>query len=232
MKKVISVLLTAGLVWFGACAQGQKKTELKTDLEKVSYVLGQNVGSSLKQMETEIDLAAFIQGLRDTLAGSQPLLTAEEADKVMEAFSVRRQEEHQKKASEMAEKNRAEGVAFMEQNKNKDGVMTTASGLQYEVVQEGSGPQPKAGDRVSVHYRGTFLDGKEFDSSYKRGEPATFLLNQVIPGWSEGVQLMKVGSKYKFCIPSELAYGEGGYRDAIGPNCTLIFEVELVDIKK
>ena len=232
MKQIFAAFLMTAMVWISACAQDQKKTELKTETEKVSYVLGQNVGVSLKQLETEIDLAAFIQGLRDTLEGSKPLLTAKEADGIMQAFSTRRQQEYQKKANQASEKNRLEGMAFLEQNKNKSGVMATASGLQYEVLQEGSGPQPKATDEVTVHYRGTLIDGKEFDSSYKRGEPATFRLNQVISGWTEGVQLMKVGSKYKFCIPPELAYGERGAGADIGPNCTLVFEVELVAIKK
>jgi FKBP-type peptidyl-prolyl cis-trans isomerase len=231
MKGICTVILTAAAIWFGACAKDQGKTELKTDSEKVSYVLGQNVGGSLKEIEAEIDLAAFMQGLRDTLGGRQSLLSEDEAEQVMQAFSVRRQAEYQKKAEELAEKNQTEGQEFLEQNKNKAGVKTTASGLQYEVLQEGSGPRPKATDQVTVHYRGTLLDGQEFDSSYKRGEPTTFPLNRVISGWTEGVQLMKVGSKYKFYIPSQLAYGERGAGDVIGPNATLIFEVELVGIK-
>jgi len=231
MKQIV-VLLMALVAGLSACAQDQKKTELKTEVEKVSYAFGQNIGISLKQMETEIDLAALVQGLRDTLEGSKPLLSAEDCSKVLQEFSMRRKQEHQKKADEMAEKNQTDGAAFLEQNKNRPGVQTTASGLQYEVLQEGSGPQPKATDEVTVHYRGTLIDGKEFDSSYKRGEPATFQLNQVIPGWTEGVQLMKTGSKYKFYIPPRLAYGERDAGDVIGPNSTLIFEVELVGIKK
>lgn len=232
MKQTGAVILMAAAMGLFACAREQGKTELKTDSEKVSYVLGQNVGSSLKQLETEIDLAAFTQGLRDTLEGRQPLLSEEEAEQVMQAFSIKRQEEYQRKADELSEKNQTEGQEFLEQNKSKAGVKTTASGLQYEVLQEGSGPQPKATDEVTVHYRGMLIDGKEFDSSYKRGEPTTFPLNRVIPGWTEGVQLMKVGSKYKFYIPPQLAYGERGAGDVIGPNATLIFEVELIDVKK
>lgn len=232
MKKIMSVLTVATMIWLSACGQEQQKTELKTDAEKVSYVLGQNVGGSVKQFQSEFDLPSFVQGLRDTLDGKKMLLTSEEAEKVMQEFSMRRQQEFKKKTTELGEKNLTDGMAFLEQNKSKEGVVATASGLQYEVLNTGSGPKPKASDRVSVHYLGTLIDGTEFDSSYKRGEPATFVLNEVIPGWTEGVQLMNVGSKYKFYIPAELGYGERGAGNAIGPNCALIFEVELVDIKK
>lgn len=179
--KQIFVLLMALMAWFSACAQEQV-TELKTEEEKVSYVLGQNVGVSLKQLETKIDLAAFMQGLRDTLEGGKPLLSAEDCNKVMQEFSTRRQQEHEKKADEMANKNQTDGMAFLEQNKNKSGVLATASGLQYEVLQEGSGPQPKATDEVTVHYRGTLIDGKEFDSSYKRGDPRDISSQPGYPG--------------------------------------------------
>jgi FKBP-type peptidyl-prolyl cis-trans isomerase len=203
---------------------------------KSSYTLGQNFGNSIKRGAFEFDQAAMIQGLKDALAGNDPLLNQEEMSSIMRELTqkmqaaAQREQESDPQRAQLAEQNRTEGEAYLAENKNKPGVITTDSGLQYEVLAEGEGPQPTAASTVKVHYRGTLIDGKEFDSSYSRGEPTTFPVNRVIPGWTEALQMMKVGSKYRLAIPSYLAYGEGGAGGMIGPNATLIFEVELLEI--
>jgi FKBP-type peptidyl-prolyl cis-trans isomerase FklB len=169
-----------------------------------------------------------LAGLKDALSGKQPALSEKEMQETMEAWS--KQMEDKQKA--VGEKNVADGVKFLAENKSKSGVKTTASGLQYKVIKEGSGAQPKVTDTVTVHYRGTLINGTEFDSSYKRGQPASFPVNGVIKGWTEALQLMKAGSKYQLFIPSSLAYGERAAGADIAPNSTLIFEVELLDVKQ
>jgi FKBP-type peptidyl-prolyl cis-trans isomerase FkpA/FKBP-type peptidyl-prolyl cis-trans isomerase FklB len=171
-----------------------------------------------------------MEGLRATYAGEETLLTREEALAERQKFIEQRQQRLEQERAEEATVNREEGEAFLAQNAQNDDVMVTESGLQYRVIEEGEGDRPSATDRVTVHYRGTLINGVEFDSSYARGEPATFGLNQVIPGWTEGLQLMREGGKYEFFIPSDLAYGEQGRPGPIGPNATLIFEVELIEI--
>ena len=212
--------------------------QLDTEQDKLSYVIGMDIGNSLKQLNAEFNLEAMALGIKAVLESETPLLDQAEAEQIKQAFFQKVQAEAQQKAAAAAEeqaaagqKNLQAGQAFLTENKTKEGIVETASGLQYQVLQEGDGPKPKASDTVTVHYRGTLLDGNEFDSSYSRGQPATFGLNQVIAGWTEGVQLMPVGSKYKFFIPSNLAYGEQGAGGRIGPNETLIFEVELLEIK-
>jgi len=167
---------------------------------------------------------------RDKVSGEETRLTQEEALAEREAFMQRRQQQMQAQQQQEAQANSEAGEAFLAQNADRDGVMVTDSGLQYRVIEEGEGDSPAAEDRVTVHYKGTLIDGTQFDSSYDRGEPATFALNQVIPGWTEGLQLMSEGAKYEFFIPSELAYGEQGRPGPIGPNATLIFEVELLEV--
>src|SRR5207245_6156428 len=174
---------------------------------------------------------ALADGVKDGLSGVQPLLTEDEVRQVMTTFSKEMTEKTAMANKEAAEKNTAEGEKFLRENKNKPGVKTTASGLQYKALKEGSGAPPKATDTVVVNYRGTLVDGTEFDSSYKRGEPAPFPVNRVIKGWTEALQLMKPGSKYQLFIPASLAYGERGAGRDIGPNATLIFDVELLSIK-
>ncbi|HKJ18083.1 MAG TPA: FKBP-type peptidyl-prolyl cis-trans isomerase [Xanthomonadales bacterium] len=205
--------------------------ELETQEQKLAYIIGMDIGNSLKQQGTDIDLQALFEAIEAIYNGEEPAMTAEEAAAVREAYIAERRSEVEAQQAELAVKNAAAGDAFLLDNRNKEGVMVTESGLQYEVITEGDGPTPTATDRVRVHYRGTLLSGDEFDSSYSRGEPATFVLNQVIPGWTEGLQLMPVGSKYKFYIPGELAYGASGGR-SIEPNSTLIFEVELLGIEE
>lgn len=206
--------------------------ELNTQDEKFSYMLGMDIGGSLKEVPIEFDFEIFLQGINDSFKGEKPLLTTEEVVKVKEEFIKKMQEEGARKMQELAEKNKEEGEEFLAQNKEKEGVITTESGLQYKVLEEGEGATPEGSDKVTVHYKGTLIDGTEFDSSYERGEPVTFPLDGVIPGWTEGVQLMKVGSKYRLFVPSELAYGEHGAGPQIGPNSVLIFDVELLAIEE
>ena len=204
--------------------------KLTTEKEKISYMVGMDVGSRLRSIQSDIDLAIVMQALNTVYKGEPPLLPPEEASKVAESFQKKKTAEMESKMKEMGSKNKTEGATFLAANKVKPGVKTTASGLQYQVVKEGTGPKPKATDKVKVHYTGTLTGGQKFDSSVDRGAPAEFVLNQVIPGWTEGVQLMSVGSKYKFVIPSALAYGERA--GPIPPNSTLVFDVELLEIMK
>lgn len=203
---------------------------LKTDKDKVSYMIGMDMARGLVQVKEDIDIEVVEQAIEDQLAGREPLLSKEQAIEIRKDFMKQRQEKRVAERKLEAETNKKEGVAFLEKNKTKAGVKTTASGLQYEVVSEGKGAKPKPTDRVKVNYVGTKIDGTEFDSSYKRKAPATFPVSGVIKGWSEGLQLMSVGSKYKFYIPADLAYGERGPAK-IGPDATLIFEVELLGIE-
>ena len=231
MKKTLtSVLAACAVLALAACQKNADKKELKTETEKVSYAIGMDIGNSLKRLETDIDTNALRQGADDVLQGKKTLMTQDEVMKTMQEFAKNLQANQEKKTKEKAGKNLEEGKKFLEENAKKEGVVTTKSGLQYQVITEGKGAKPKATDRVSVHYKGTLLDGTTFDSSYDRGQPATFPLNAVIPGWTEGVQLMSVGSKYKLWIPAELGYGERGAGPKIGPNATLTFEVELLSI--
>lgn len=204
--------------------------KLESLQDRASYAIGINLGRSLKSNDVQVNTELVIKGLRDGLAGGQPLLTDAEMQATMQSLQQQVQQQQQEKQKAIGEKNKTEGEAFLAKNKERKEVKTTASGLQYEVLKEGTGPTPKATETVTVHYTGTLIDGTKFDSSVDRGQPATFVLNQVIPGWTEGVQLMKVGSKYKFYIPAALGYGERGAGGVIGPNSPLIFEVELVSI--
>jgi FKBP-type peptidyl-prolyl cis-trans isomerase FkpA/FKBP-type peptidyl-prolyl cis-trans isomerase FklB len=204
---------------------------LKTDKQQVSYMIGMQLGESMKPVKDEIDLDTVMRAVRTTLDDGQLLMTEEQAMQVAQSFGERMQAKQQAEAEALAKTNLAEGEKFLAGNAGKPNVQTTASGLQYQVLTEGKGAKPTAEQTVRVHYKGELLDGTTFDSSYDRGEPAVFALNQVAPGWAEGVQLMPVGSKYKLWIPSKLGYGEQGTPGGpIGPNATLVFEVELLDI--
>jgi len=202
------------------------------DKTKVGQLVGsQMVGPSLMPIKDEIELPVLVQAVRTVLEGGQPLLAEDEAKSVLAAFSQRVQGKLQAKSAADGERNKTEGAGFLAKNKAVTGVYTTSTGLQYMVLRQGSGARPRATDRVRVNYRGTLLDGTVFDSSYERGQPVEFGLDQVIPGWTEGVSLMPVGSKYRFWIPGELAYGSKGTPGGpIGPNATLVFDVELMDI--
>jgi len=204
---------------------------MKTEREQVSYVIGMQIGDSLKAAKDEVDLDTLFKAVRSTIDGKEPLLGQEEAMQVMQDFGMRMQAKQMAEMQEAAKRNAEEGEKFLAGNGNKEGVQATASGLQYQVLTAGEGARPAAGDTVRVHYRGTLLDGEVFDDSYARGEPVEFALAQVVPGWQEGLQLMPVGSKYRLWIPGKLGYGEQGTPGGpIGPNATLVFEVELLDI--
>jgi FKBP-type peptidyl-prolyl cis-trans isomerase FklB len=204
---------------------------LKTDKDKFSYALGMRMGASLKKQEVPVDPAILQRGLKDALAGNKLALSDQEAQAAMMKVQndVRQKQEAKMQAEGAA--NKKQGEDFLAANKSKEGVVALPSGLQYKVLKEGTGPKPAASDSVECNYRGTLIDGKEFDSSYKRGQPATFPVSGVIKGWTEALQLMPVGSKWQLYIPSDLAYGERGAGGEIGPNSTLIFEVELLNIK-
>lgn len=204
---------------------------LETGKKQVSYMIGRDMGKSLTVIKDEIDLEVLSQAIADQFAGKDSKLTEEQALKVQETFTATIQAKQAAEAEAKAAKGKEEGAAFLATNKDKPGVKVTESGLQYQVVRAGSGPMPASTDVVRVHYKGTLLDGTVFDSSYDRGQPAEFGLAQVIPGWSEGVALMPVGSKYMFWIPAELGYGEAG-GGPIPPNAMLTFEVELMEIVK
>jgi FKBP-type peptidyl-prolyl cis-trans isomerase FklB len=201
--------------------------ELKTEKQKFSYTVGFQVGQSLKRDGLELDVKAFSQAVEDVLSGAQPQLSMDQMKAAINTFREKQMEE--KRA--LAEKNKKEGEAFLAANKKKKGVKTLPDGLQYQVIKAGTGATPKATDTVEVNYRGTLLDGKEFDSSYKRGKPTTLQVGGVIKGWQSALEHMKVGGKWKVWVPSDLAYGERGAGNVIGPNETLVFEIELLDIK-
>ena len=206
--------------------------ELETQIEKQSYALGVQLGKDLERGAVEVDPELVADGIRDALTANEIKLSEQEIMETMQAMQSEMMEKQMAKRQQAAEENLAEGEAFLTANKTRDEVKTTESGLQYMVVEKGSGPSPGPEDKVSVHYKGQLIDGTVFDSSYQRGEPATFPVGGVIPGWTEALQLMKEGGKYKLFIPSELAYGERGAGQQIGPNETLIFEVELLDIEE
>lgn len=214
-----------------ACAGGGGHSGPLTSLrDSASYAVGMGMGNQLAQVKDEVEVEQVIQALRDVLEGDTTRMTPMDAQRVMQAYGAEVQQRQQVARAAEADSNRAAGEAYLAENAGRPGVQVTESGLQYEVLTEGQGPKPTATDRVQVHYRGTLVDGREFDSSYG-GEPAVFSLAEVIPGWSEAVQLMSVGSKYRFVLPSDIAYGQMGSPPDIGPNATIIFEVELLGIE-
>ena len=234
MKHILMTTVCLALLVTPA-VPAEKKDELKTQKDKVSYLIGVDMGRKMRaefdKQSIDVDPAVLAKGVKDALAGGNILLTDAELQEIRTALQSDIAAKNMERVKALAEKNKKDGDAFLTENRKKDGVKTTDSGLQYKVITVGTGKSPKATDKVTVNYRGTLVDGNEFDSSYKRGEPVTFSLNQVIKGWTEGIQLMKEGSKFTFFIPSELAYGERGTPGGpIGPNAVLIFEVELLSI--
>jgi len=204
---------------------------LKTDKDKVSYAIGADLAGRLKSQSIDIDPALLSRGLKDTLAGATPLMTQDEVRAALMGLQNQLREKQAAVAKEKGEQNRKAGDAFLAENKGKEGVVTLPSGLQYKILKAGEGEKPKPTDTVVCNYRGTLIDGKEFDSSYKRGQPATFPVSGVIKGWTEALQLMPVGSKWQLFIPPDMAYGDRGAGNDIGPGATLIFEVELISIQ-
>lgn len=227
--KILTVIFTFTLV---ACnAQEIKKEDLKTQEEKASYSIGYDIGQNMKQNYVEIDPEKFLAGLIHGINDSTSLLTEEEMMEVMTQFQNDLTQKREEKTKGEKEKNKKASDDFLAENKKKDGVVVTASGLQYKVLVSGKGKTPTEASNVTVHYTGTLIDGKEFDSSVKRGEPTTFPVTGVIKGWTEALKLMKEGDKWMLYIPSELAYGENGAGNVIGPNQALIFEVELISVQ-
>jgi len=226
MKKILLPLL-----FFAALpALADGTNQFASDSAREAYALGVNIGSNVKHNVTDLDTDSFMRGLKDGLAGT-PALSDAEIRATLQKFQTEMRAKQQQRAAEMQVKNKAEGETFLKANKSKPGVITLADGLQYEVITKGTGAMPTASDTVSVNYRGTLIDGTEFDSSYKRGQPAQFEVDHVIPGWTEALQKMPIGSKWKLYIPSDLAYGERGSPPTIQPNSTLIFEVELLSVQ-
>ena len=200
-------------------------------MDKVSYALGIGIGRQLSQMgAADLNIDDFVQAIKDVIAGDLKLGDAE-AQQIVQEFFAKQEEKQKAEAAEKGKAAKQDGEKFLAENGRKEGVITTASGLQYQVLREGNGQSPKATDTVECHYEGTLIDGTKFDSSYDRGQTATFPLNQVIAGWTEGLQLMKEGGKYRFFIPYELGYGERGAGASIPPFSTLVFDVELVSVK-
>jgi FKBP-type peptidyl-prolyl cis-trans isomerase FklB len=212
-------------------AQPQGGPVLKTEKEKASYALGMNIANGIKRQKADVDPDSVARGLRDELAGRKPLLTIEEARTALAVLQNEVRKKQEEEMQKVGEANMKEGAEFLAANKAKEGVVTLASGLQYKILTAGTGPKPTASDTVVCNYKGTLINGREFDSSYKRGQPASFPVSGVIKGWTEALQLMPVGSKWELFIPPDLAYGSRGAGGVIGPNATLIFEVELLSIK-
>ncbi|MDQ2178123.1 FKBP-type peptidyl-prolyl cis-trans isomerase [Marinifilum sp. D714] len=223
--KALSLALGLGAMTLVSCNQnGNKDVALNNQIDSVSYSIGINFGTNLKKSNiTEFNEAAILAGIYDVIEGDSLKIELRESGSVINNYMRALQ-------TKIGEENIAKGEKFLSENAKKEGVITTASGLQYRVITEGTGEKPAATDQVKVHYRGTTIDGKEFDSSFKRNQPATFAANRVIKGWTEALQLMPVGSKYELFIPAKLAYGPRGAGGDIGPNETLIFEVELLEI--
>jgi len=221
-----------GIMLFASSVYAGDNIELKDQKDKVSYSIGSNIGKNLKRQSVEVNPDVLLQGIKDVLSGGKTLMTEQEVNETMMNFQKDIMAKQQARMKELSEKNKKEGEAFLAENKKKEGIIALPSGLQYKVIKEGDGKIPTATDTVTVHYRGTLIDGTEFDSSYTRGQPVTFPVKGVVPGFSEALQLMKVGSKWQLFIPSNLAYGERGAGDDIGPNSTLIFDLELISIKE
>jgi FKBP-type peptidyl-prolyl cis-trans isomerase FklB len=229
LKSTLALLVVLALL--APRAGARQKEALKTQKDKISYSIGLDIGRSLKRQAIDVDQNLLVRGLKDALSNQKQLLSDDEARECLTAFQRELVAKRTEEAKKAGEANMKEGEVFLAQNKKKPGVVTLPSGLQYKILKEGTGKTPKATDTVITNYRGTLINGKEFDSSFRHGKPATFPVDQVIRGWTEALQLMKVGSKWQLFIPSELAYGPNGAGTDIGPNTTLIFEVELVGIK-
>jgi FKBP-type peptidyl-prolyl cis-trans isomerase FklB len=232
MKRIqlLALLFVSALA--GCQASAPKPAALETDVQKNGYSVGYDIGRALKKQPLDLDADAVVRGLSDAYKGAAQAMTDEDMTKQLNALRTEAQRRVLEQRKQAGEKALKEGEEFLAKNKNEKGVVTTASGLQYKIIKAGKGKKPTAKDTVTVHYRGTLINGTEFDSSHKRGQPATFPVSGVIPGWTEALQLMPVGSTWTLYIPSKLAYAENGSGPQIGPNATLIFEVELLEIKK
>lgn len=231
-KLILAAVCAAALPVSAAEEKPSAPVKLETEEQKISYIFGNNIGTRMKSDGLKVDLDSLVAGIKEALAGSPSRLSEEETNAALQKFQEKMQAEQEKAAASTGSENAKAGEEFLATNGKREGVTTTASGLQYEVLKKADGAKPKKESTVRVHYHGTLIDGTIFDSSVERGEPAEFPVNQVIPGWTEALQLMPVGSKWKLFIPSKLAYGPRGAGDDIGPNSTLIFEVELLGIEE
>ncbi len=227
--------LAVAAICFALALPGTAKAEdpqaLKGEKERLGYSIGMDIGATLKRQGVEVDAESLARGMKDAFTGGKTLLTEDEARVEIEGYQKKMMEKQAEEMKKLGEKNKAEGERFLAENAKKEGVKTLPSGLQYKVIAPGTGKTPKASDSVTTHYKGTLIDGTEFDSSYRRGQPATFPVSGVIPGWTEALQLMKEGAKWQIFLPPSLAYGERGVGRDIGPNSTLIFEVELISVQ-
>lgn len=223
-------IIAAALIGIAAVSVAAEKVSLKTENDRISYSIGVDIGKNFHDQDIKVNTNSLVAGIKDGLKAQTTLLSEDEIKQTLMNFQQSMLDKRAAEFAQVAEKNKAEGEAFLAENKTKEGVVTLNSGLQYKVQRAGSGSSPKVDDLVTTHYRGRLIDGTEFDSSYKRGEPVQFPVNGVIPGWTEALQLMKPGAKWELFVPSELAYGEYGAGRVIGPNATLIFEVELISV--
>jgi len=228
----LRLLTILAIVFLASQVNAEENLLLKSQRDKVSYIIGMDIGKNFKNQSIDIDPDILAKGIKDALAGGKPLLTEQEVRETLAAFQKEMIAKQEELAKKLGEKNKKEGEAFLADNKKKEGVQTLASGLQYKVIKAGTGNKPQITDTVTTHYRGTLIDGTEFDSSYRRGKPATFPVKGVIAGWTEALQLMEEGAKWQLFIPPYLAYGDRGAGRAIGPNVTLIFEIELISIQE
>lgn len=236
MKQSLALLGFLGLCMahsaFAAADKASSNAPFNNKTDKISYSIGVDVGKSISKQGIEINPDIFAQGLKDAKDAKNVKMTDEQVRETLLALQTELVEKQKKEARDLAAKNLADGEKFLADNKKNKDVVTRPSGLEYRIIKEGSGASPKATDSVTTHYKGKLIDGKEFDSSYTRGEPVKFPVNGVIPGWTEALQLMKPGAKWELFIPAKLAYGENGLGQIIGPNSTLIFDIELISVEK
>ena len=228
----LQLIVALGILFLASQVSAEENLMLKNQKDKVSYIIGMEIGKNFKKQSIDIDPDILTKGIKDAISGGKPLLTEQEIQENMVTFQKEMMAKQEELAKKLGENNKKEGEVFLAENKKKDGVKTLPSGLQYKVTKAGTGKKPKLTDTVTTQYRGTLIDGTEFDSSYRRGQPVSFPVSGVIPGWTEALQLMEEGAKWQLFIPPNLAYGERGAGRDIGPNATLIFEIELVSIQE
>ena len=230
MKRRLAMAM-CGVVALAGASFAADAPELKSDKEKISYSIGMDIGGNLKRGSVEVDPDLLARGLKDSYVGGKTLLTEDQARQAIADFQKTLAAKQAETMKILSEKNKADGEKFLAENAKKEGVKVLPSGLQYKEITPGQGKSPKIADNVTTHYKGTLIDGTEFDSSYRRGQPVTFPVSGVIAGWTEALQLMKEGAKWQLFVPSRLAYGERAAGQVIGPNATLVFEVELISVK-
>jgi FKBP-type peptidyl-prolyl cis-trans isomerase FklB len=228
----LQLIAALGILYLASQVSAEENLVLKNQKDKVSYIIGMEIGKNFKKQSIDIDPDILVKGIKDVISGGKPLLTEQEVQETMATFQKEMMAKQEELAKKLGEKNKKEGEAFLTESKKKEGVKTLPSGLQYKVIKAGTGKKPKPTDTVTTQYRGTLIDGTEFDSSYRRGQPVSFPVTGVIPGWTEALQLMEEGAKWQLFIPPNLAYGERGAGRDIGPNATLIFEIELISIQE